>query len=63
MDSVASPILVKQTARRINGILTEVLAQSFSDRILILVTQLGKVGTLVGRLLSLYYYLLLSDSR
>ncbi|EGG11784.1 uncharacterized protein MELLADRAFT_115190 [Melampsora larici-populina 98AG31] len=45
-NSSASPILVKQVARNINGIHTEVLTQSFADRILILVTQLGKVGTL-----------------
>ncbi|KAH9808885.1 hypothetical protein DFH28DRAFT_992747 [Melampsora americana] len=44
--SSPSPILVKQVARSINGIHTEVLTQSFADRILILVTQLGKVGTL-----------------
>ncbi|KAG0147241.1 hypothetical protein CROQUDRAFT_656350 [Cronartium quercuum f. sp. fusiforme G11] len=44
--SVSSPILVKQSSRLIDGIRTDVLVQSFADRILILVTQLGKVGTL-----------------
>ncbi|KAG9028440.1 hypothetical protein FS837_003885 [Tulasnella sp. UAMH 9824] len=36
-----------QTARSINGIHTEVLVQSYGDRILVLVTQLGKVGCLI----------------
>ncbi|KIO20562.1 hypothetical protein M407DRAFT_29822 [Tulasnella calospora MUT 4182] len=35
-----------QISRSINGIYTEVLVHSFGDRILALVTQLGKVGYL-----------------
>ena len=37
----------KQSSKVINGIHTEVVLQPFADRILILVTQLGKVGNLV----------------
>ena len=36
-----------QTAKDIDGVPTEVLIQVFADRILVLVTQLGKVGNLV----------------
>ena len=34
--------------RTIGGIETEVVIQSFADSVLVLVTQLGKVGNLVG---------------
>lgn len=34
--------------RELEGVSTDVLLQSFSDRILVLVTQLGKVGSLVS---------------
>ena len=37
----------KQSSQIINGVETEVVLQPFADRILILVTQLGKVGNLV----------------
>jgi proteasome assembly chaperone 3 len=37
----------KQSSKVINGINTEVVLQPFADRILILITQLGKVGNLV----------------
>ncbi|PCH37979.1 hypothetical protein WOLCODRAFT_96223 [Wolfiporia cocos MD-104 SS10] len=36
-----------QLAREIDGTITEVLLQSFADRLLVLVTQMGKVGTLI----------------
>ncbi|KAH8106993.1 hypothetical protein BXZ70DRAFT_915982 [Cristinia sonorae] len=36
-----------QATRDINGVQTELLIQSFADRILILITQLGKVGNLI----------------
>jgi proteasome assembly chaperone 3 len=36
-----------QTSREIAGIHTDVLLQHFADRILVLVTQMGKVGCLV----------------
>ncbi|OBZ75807.1 hypothetical protein A0H81_04307 [Grifola frondosa] len=36
-----------QVAREIDGTATEVLIQAFADRILVLVTQLGKVGNLI----------------
>ena len=35
-------------AREIEGVQTDVLLQAFADRILVLVTQLGKVGSLVS---------------
>ncbi|KAI0723953.1 hypothetical protein C8T65DRAFT_628008 [Cerioporus squamosus] len=34
-------------ARQIEGVQTDVLLQAFADRILVLVTQLGKVGSLI----------------
>lgn len=37
----------KQIARELEGNNTEVVIQTYSDRILVLVTQLGKVGNLV----------------
>lgn len=37
----------KQGSKVINNIKTEVVLQPFADRILILITQLGKVGNLV----------------
>ena len=33
--------------RELGGVQTDVLLQAFSDRIVVLVTQLGKVGSLV----------------
>ena len=36
-----------QLAREIEGVKTEVVIQRFADRTLVLVTQLGKVGSLV----------------
>ena len=35
-------------ARELEGIQTDVLLQAFADRIVVLVTQLGKVGSLVS---------------
>ena len=37
----------KQSSKVISGIQTEVVLQPFADRILIVITQLGKVGNLV----------------
>lgn len=39
-----------QISREIDGAQTEVLLQAFADRILVLVSQIGKVGNLVRRL-------------
>lgn len=39
---------VRHTLEEINGISTEFLVQEFSDRILVFITQMGKVGNLVG---------------
>ncbi|TCD64662.1 hypothetical protein EIP91_003823 [Steccherinum ochraceum] len=36
-----------QASRQINDVPTEVLIQAFADRILVLITQLGKVGNLI----------------
>lgn len=41
-----APIGVRQTARLVEGVPTQVVAQSYADRVLILVTQMGKVGSL-----------------
>ncbi|KAF9464772.1 hypothetical protein BDZ94DRAFT_1255854 [Collybia nuda] len=40
-------ITPRQITRNLNGHSTEILIQTFADRILVLVTQKGKVGTLV----------------
>ncbi|PPQ87984.1 hypothetical protein CVT25_001063 [Psilocybe cyanescens] len=37
----------RQTSRSLNGKLTQVFMQTFADRVLILVTQMGKVGNLI----------------
>ncbi|KAF9432500.1 hypothetical protein BGZ76_010696 [Entomortierella beljakovae] len=41
------PVFSKQAARVIQGKHTEVLTTSFSDKILMLITQYGKVGSLI----------------
>ncbi len=46
---VLSVVLVK---RDIESVHTQVIIQTFSDRILVIVTQLQKVGTLVRKLCS-----------
>jgi hypothetical protein len=43
----ANMLTQKQSSKVINGVKTEVVLQPFADRILILITQLGKVGNLV----------------
>lgn len=45
----SSSIPTRQAARFINGIHTEVFAQAYADRVFILVTQLGRIGSLVSR--------------
>lgn len=35
--------------KELEGVQTDVLLQAYADRILVLVTQLGKVGSLVSR--------------
>ena len=52
-----------QTIRELNGISTEVLIQTFADRILILITQLGKVGNLVCYHLEVYQCGSVNESR
>lgn len=37
----------RQASKKLNEIPTDVLIQSYADRILVLVTQMGKVGNLV----------------
>lgn len=41
------PLINKQAARTIQGKHTEVLVSSYADKILILVSQYGKVGSIV----------------
>ena len=43
---------IYQSERSVEGLSTRFLIQSFSDRIVVLVTQLGKVGCLVWHDLS-----------
>lgn len=40
-------LTTRQISRELNGNNTEILIQAFADRILVLVTQMGKVGNLV----------------
>jgi hypothetical protein len=40
-------ITPRQMSRKVSGIDTQVFMQSFLDRVLVLVTQVGKVGNLV----------------
>ncbi|KAF9135378.1 hypothetical protein BGW39_003175 [Mortierella sp. 14UC] len=47
MDTKPFPLINRQAARTIQGRHTEVLVVSFSDKILILVSQYGKVGSLI----------------
>jgi proteasome assembly chaperone 3 len=37
----------RHLSRNLDGDLTELLVQTYADRVLVLVTQMGKVGTLV----------------
>lgn len=37
----------RSTSRSVDGILTEIVLQAYADRILVLITQMGKVGNLV----------------
>lgn len=39
--------MAKQIAKKLNGNHTEIFIQTYADRVLILITQLGKVGNLV----------------
>ncbi|GES93692.1 proteasome assembly chaperone 3 [Rhizophagus clarus] len=41
------PLKTKQTARLLNGIHTEVLITGFRDKIFVVVTQYGKIGSLI----------------
>ena len=44
------------TVKEIEGVQTDVLLQVYADRILVLVTQLGKVGSLVSPSASSIWY-------
>ena len=46
-SQIATMLTSRQISRNLNGIPTEVVIQAFADRILVLITQVGKVGTLV----------------
>lgn len=45
--TLMAAITPRQISRTVNGIETQVFIQSFVDRVLVLVTQVGKVGNLV----------------
>ncbi|KAA1110380.1 hypothetical protein PGT21_019721 [Puccinia graminis f. sp. tritici] len=45
-STIKAPIPVRQCARMIDSIHTEVMTQGYSDRTLVLVTQTGKIGSL-----------------
>ncbi|CAG8457256.1 1033_t:CDS:2 [Ambispora leptoticha] len=46
-SSITFPIKTNQTARIINDVHTEVLVTGFNDRIFVILTQYGKVGSLL----------------
>jgi len=46
-SQIATMLTSRQISRNLNGIPTEIVMQAFADRILVLITQMGKVGTLV----------------
>ena len=43
----------RQTSRDLGGKYTQVFVQSFADRVIVLITQMGKVGNLVLLYLSM----------
>lgn len=45
--ALQAPISTRQTTVEIDGVDTQVVAQAFEDRVLVIVTQVGKVGQLV----------------
>ncbi|CDZ98498.1 Uncharacterized conserved protein [Phaffia rhodozyma] len=45
-QAVPSPIRTRQASVVIQGLATEIVVEAFMDRVLILVTQLGKIGSL-----------------
>lgn len=47
--SSGPPFASYQYAKVLNGIPTELLVQIFDDRVLVILTQLGKIGSLVSR--------------
>ncbi|CAL9693060.1 unnamed protein product [Knipowitschia caucasica] len=48
MSAAESIIKSKQTQKEVNGICTQVVCSEFSDYIFVVVTQYGKIGTLVS---------------
>lgn len=48
MSSAESIIRSKQTEKEVNGISTQVVCTEFSNYIFIVITQYGKIGTLVS---------------
>jgi len=43
-----SPFVTRQTAATISGVHTDLIVQSFADRIFVTVTQTNKIGTMVS---------------
>lgn len=62
LPTTSTMLTTSQLTRELEGIKTDVVIQAFADQILVLVTQLGKVGSLV-RLCMRFYYILCVDSR
>lgn len=63
--SITSALMLSSAniVREIEGVQTEVLLQSFVDRILVLITQLGKVGSLVRLPSNSYQHFIDGSSR
>jgi hypothetical protein len=47
MATHAFPVPTKQFAAEVQGVRTEFVLQGFDNRVLVMVTQLGKVGTML----------------
>jgi len=53
--------MIQHQHQVVSGIDTDVIIQQFSDRTLVLVTQLGKVGNLVLSILQLHHQVVLTN--
>lgn len=59
LPTTSTMLTTSQLTRELEGIKTDVVIQAFADQILVLVTQLGKVGSLVR--LCMRFYILCVD--
>jgi proteasome assembly chaperone 3 len=63
MAAHAFPVPTKQFAAEVQGVHTEFVLQGFDNRVLVVVTQLGKVGTVLqARSVSLSLFFSLSEA-